>query len=47
MAKAKKLVLPKEWRTFANQYGADRAYWYVPKGLAVTAARAEAAAQGP
>jgi hypothetical protein len=38
MAKAKKLVLPKEWRTFANKYGADRAYWYVPKGLAVTAA---------
>ena len=36
MAKAKKLVLPKEWRTFANRYGADRAYWYVPKGLAVT-----------
>lgn len=33
---AKKLVLPKEWRTFANRYGADRAYWYVPKGLAVT-----------
>ena len=37
MAKSKKLVLPKEWRTFANRYGADRAYWYVPKGLAVTA----------
>jgi len=37
MAKPKKLVLPKEWRTFANRYGADRAYWYVPKGLAVTA----------
>ena len=38
MAKPKKLVVPKEWRTFANKYGADRAYWYVPKGLAVTAA---------
>jgi hypothetical protein len=38
MAKAKKLVLPKEWWTFANRYGADRPYWYVPKGLAVTAA---------
>jgi hypothetical protein len=25
------------WRTFANRYGAGRAYWYVPKGLAVTA----------
>jgi hypothetical protein len=37
MAKAKKLVLPKEWRTFINRYGFDRAYWYVPKGLAVTA----------
>jgi endonuclease NucS-like protein len=37
MAKAKKLTLPREWRTFANRYGADRAYWYVPKGLAVTA----------
>lgn len=36
MAKAKKLVLPKEWRIFANRYGADQAYWYVPKGLAVT-----------
>jgi hypothetical protein len=35
MAKAK-LTLPKEWRNFANRYGADRAYWYVPKGLAVT-----------
>jgi Endonuclease NucS len=37
VAKAKKLVLPKDWRTFVNRYGADRAYWYVPKGLAVTA----------
>jgi hypothetical protein len=37
MAKAKKPLLPKEWRVFANRYGADRAYWYVPKGLAVTA----------
>jgi hypothetical protein len=36
MTKAKKLVLPKEWRTFANRYGADRAYWYVLKGLAVS-----------
>ena len=35
MAKAK-LTLPKEWRTFANRYGADQAYWYVPKGLAVS-----------
>ena len=35
MAKAK-LTLPKEWRRFADRYGADRAYWYVPKGLAVT-----------
>lgn len=35
MAKAK-LTLPKEWRQFAKRYGADRAYWYVPKGLAVT-----------
>lgn len=33
---AKKLVLPKQWRTFTNRFGADRAYWYVPKGLAVT-----------
>lgn len=37
MAQAK-LDLPKEWRTFANRYGADRAYWYVPKGLAITPA---------
>jgi hypothetical protein len=36
MAKPK-LAIPKEWRHFANQYGADRAYWYVPKGFAVTA----------
>jgi hypothetical protein len=36
MAKAKKLSLPKEWRVFANRYGADHAYWYVPKGLAVS-----------
>ncbi len=35
MAKAKP-TLPKEWRYFANRYGADRAYWYVPKGLAVS-----------
>ena len=35
MAKPK-LAIPKEWRHFANQYGADRAYWYVPKGLSVT-----------
>jgi len=31
-----KLTLPKEWRQFANRYGADLAYWYVPKGLAVS-----------
>ncbi len=36
MPKAAKLILPKKWRIFANRYGADRAYWYVPKGLAVT-----------
>lgn len=36
MAKAK-LILPREWRHFANRYGADRSYWYVPKGLAVSA----------
>jgi Endonuclease NucS C-terminal domain len=36
MAKANKPVLPKQWRTFANRYGADQAYWYVPRGLAVT-----------
>src|ERR1700688_4703637 len=35
MPKAK-LSGPKEWRQFANRYGADRAYWYVPKGLAVS-----------
>jgi Endonuclease NucS len=35
MAKAK-LTLPREWRQFANRYGADHAYWYVPKGLAVS-----------
>lgn len=29
-------ILPKEWRTFARRYGSDRAYWYVPKGLAVS-----------
>ena len=35
MARAK-TALPKAWRQFANRYGADRAYWYVPKGLAVS-----------
>jgi len=35
MAKAK-LTLPNEWRQFANRFGADYAYWYVPKGLAVS-----------
>ncbi len=35
MAKAK-LTLAKEWRQFANRFGIDRAYWYVPKGLAVS-----------
>jgi len=33
---AARVTLPKEWRQFANRYGADRAYWYVPKGLAVS-----------
>jgi hypothetical protein len=32
MAKAK-LTLPKELRQFANRYGADHAYWYVPEAL--------------
>ena len=36
MAKGKKPTLSKEWRQFANRYGSDKAYWYVPKGLAVT-----------
>jgi hypothetical protein len=36
MAKAERLILPKEWRKFANRYGADQAYWYAPKGLAVS-----------
>src|SRR5947207_3691446 len=39
MAKAKAkgtTKLPKEWRHFANRFGADKAYWYVPKGLAVS-----------
>lgn len=31
-----KVSLDKEWRRFANRYGADLAYWYVPKGLAVS-----------
>lgn len=31
-----KLKLPDEWRRFVHRYGADLAYWYVPKGLAVT-----------
>jgi hypothetical protein len=36
MAKAKKLALPKPWKFFVARYGADRAYWYVPKGLAAS-----------
>jgi len=41
------VTLPKEWRIFANRYGADTAYWYVPKGLAVTAAALKPAATSP
>ena len=37
MAKAKKPSLPEAWRKFANRYGFDQAYWYVPKGLAANA----------
>jgi hypothetical protein len=36
MARAPRTSLPREWRRFADRYGADRAYWYTPKGLAVT-----------
>ena len=34
--RAPKPKLAREWRQFADRYGKDRAYWYVPKGLAVT-----------
>ncbi len=37
MAKPK-LILDKGWHQFVNRYGSDRAYWYVPKGLAVSTA---------
>lgn len=38
MAKsAKKVRLPARWSGFVRSYGTDRAYWYVPKGLSVSA----------
>jgi hypothetical protein len=37
MPKANKVTLPREWHQFVSRYGADRAYWYIPKGLAVSA----------
>lgn len=38
MAKASKLVkLPSKWVSFVRSYGTDKSYWYVPKGLSVTA----------
>ncbi|HWY16347.1 MAG TPA: endonuclease NucS domain-containing protein [Rhizomicrobium sp.] len=38
MAEGTKTKLPRDWWRFANRYGADQAYWYVPKGLAVSTA---------
>lgn len=35
MAK-KKMKLPARWARYANRYSADLAYWYQPKGLAIT-----------
>lgn len=37
MAKAKGIKLPAKWARFANRFSSDLAYWYQPKGLAITA----------
>jgi hypothetical protein len=34
--RAKKVALPARWKGFVKRYGPDKAYWYWPKGLAVT-----------
>ena len=31
-----KIALPTKWKKFVTSYGKNRAYWYAPKGLAVT-----------
>jgi len=33
----RKVALPSRWARFANLYASDLAYWYQPKGLAITA----------
>lgn len=37
MARATGVKLPAQWSRFANRYSSDLAYWYQPKGLAITA----------
>lgn len=32
----KRAAIPAKWAAFVRKYGANRAYWYAPKGLAVT-----------
>jgi Endonuclease NucS len=36
MPDSTKIVLPPFWARFANRYASDLAYWYQPKGLAIT-----------
>ena len=36
MPKTTRLVLPARWKRFVGIYANDHAYWYQPKGLAVT-----------
>lgn len=35
-ARSRKVPLPPRWARFANRYASDLAYWYQPKGLAIT-----------
>jgi hypothetical protein len=36
MTKAPRVTLPDAWKRFVRRYGQDMAYWYQPKGLAIT-----------
>lgn len=36
MAREGRAALPAKWKRFARSYASDHAYWYQPKGLAVT-----------
>lgn len=42
MAKAPRPALPAQWKRFVREYGMNLAYWYQPKGLAITVESVEA-----